>query len=357
MPNVDDRARSSRPVPQFRLALCALLAPASLAAQNYRLDLPWPSPHATVSTVVGMTTFSVDYHRPGVNGRVIWGGLVPFDTVWRAGANENTLLVVTSPFMVGGTTLPAGRYGVFMIPTRTAWTVALSKQSNAWGAFSYDPREDAVRFVVTPKPAEYTERLQYSFDDPTATTVSLTMTWEKLAVSFPISVNTSAVVLDSLKSQLRNLPRFWAPAWQQAAGWALANTTNLDLPNVWADSAILLAPTFASYSVKALVLDRQGKHAEADSLRQAHLASANEAELNAYGYLLVSQKKNTEALAIFLRNTKEHPDSWNTWDSLGEMYATLGDRKKAVANYTKALGMTSDPVQQQRIRGILAGLK
>lgn len=340
------------------LALAVLVsAPSLLHAQNYRLELPWPSPHATVSQVVGLTTLSVDYHRPGVNKRVVWGGLVPWDSVWRAGANENTVLSSTSAFTVGGITLPAGRYGVFMIPTRTTWTIALSKQSNAWGAFSYDASEDAVRFVVTPVAAEFTERLQYNFDDPTNTSVTLTMRWEKLAVSFPLSVNTSVVVLDSLKSQLRNLPRFWAPAWQQAAGWALANTTNLDLPSVWADSAILVEPTFASYSVKARVLDRQGRHAEADSLRQAHLASANEAELNAYGYLLVSQKKNSEALAIFIRNTKEHPDSWNVWDSLGEMYATMGDRKKAVANYEKALAMTTDPVQKTRINGILAGLK
>ncbi len=346
-----------RIVRSILLVSAALVTPHRLQAQNYRLDLPWPSPHATVSQVVGMTTFSIDYHRPGVNGRAVWGGLVPWDSVWRAGANENTLLVATSPFTVGGTTLPAGRYGLFMLPTPTSWTIILSRESNAWGAFSYDQREDAVRLVVTPKAAEFTERLQYNFDDPTNTAVTLTMRWEKLAVSLPLGVNTSVVVLDSLKSQLRDLPRFWAPAWQQAANWALTNTQNLELPNVWADSAILLAPTFASYSVKARVLDRQGKTAQADSLRQASLASANEAELNAYGYLLVSQKKNQEALAIFLRNTKEHPDSWNTWDSLGEMYATLGDKKKAVANYQKALAMTTDPVQQARINGILAGLK
>ena len=96
--------------------------PSFLHAQNYRLELPWPSPHATVSQVVGLTTLSVDYHRPGVNKRVVWGGLVPWDSVWRAGANENTVLASTSAFTVGGTTLPAGRYGVFMIPTRTTWT-------------------------------------------------------------------------------------------------------------------------------------------------------------------------------------------------------------------------------------------
>jgi len=340
------------------VALSLLLtAPSLLHAQNYRLDLPWPSPHAAVSQVVGMTTLSVDYHRPGVNKRVIWGGLVPFDTVWRAGANENTLLESTSPFTVGGTTLPAGRYGVFMIPTRTTWTIALSKQSNDWGAFSYDATEDIVRFAVTPRAAEFTERLQYNFDDPTNTTAILTMRWEKLAVSFPVSVNTNLVTLDSLSSQLRNLPRFWSTAWVEAARWALTNTSNLDQAEIWADTAISLSPDFTSYNLKAAVLDRRGKTAEADSLRRAHLASATEAQLNAYGYQLLNQKRNSEALAIFIRNTKEHPDSWNAWDSLGEMYATLGDKPKAVANYKKALALTNDPAQKQRIEGILAGLK
>jgi len=157
--------------------------------------------------------------------------------------------------------------------------------------------------------------------------------------------------------QLRHYPRFYGQAWVQAATWVLANTQDVKLAEAWADTAIIRAPTFASYNVKGWALDRQGKTAEADSLRQAHLGIATEAEMNAYGYQLVGLKKNQEALAIFIRNTREHPDSWNTWDSLGEMYATLGDKKKAVANYEKALAMTTDPVQKTRINGILAGLK
>jgi len=340
------------------IALLSLLsAPSILHAQNYRLDLPWPSPHAAVSQVVGLTTLSVDYHRPGVNGRVIWGGLVPYDTVWRAGANENTVLASTSSFSVGGTTLPAGRYGVFTIPSRDRWTIILSRQANAWGAFSYTPTEDAVRFTVTPRPAEFTERLQYNFDDPTPNTVTLTLRWEKLAVSFPIGVSTDQVVLDSLASQLRNLPRFWGTAWEQAGAWALNNTTNIDLAETWADTAVALAPTFASYNLKAEILAHRGKTAQADSLRKAHLATANEAQLNAYGYQLLNQKRNAEALAIFTQNTKAHPDSWNAWDSLGEAYAVTGDKAKAIANYQKALALTTDPVQKKRIEGILAGLK
>ena len=340
------------------VALSLLLSiPAVASAQNYRLELPWPSPHATVTQVVGLTSLSVDYHRPGVNRRVIWGGLVPYDTVWRAGANENTILTSTSPFTVGGITLPAGRYGVFMIPGRERWTIMLSRQANAWGAFSYTPTEDAVRFIVTPTPAEFTERLGYTFEDPQQESVTLTLRWEKLAVSFPIAINTDQMVLDSLAAQLRNLPRFWGTAWEQAGAWALNNTTNIDLAETWADTAVALAPTFASYNLKAAILQRRGKTAEADSLRQAHLASANEAQLNVYGYQLLNQKRNSEALAIFIRNTKEHPDSWNVWDSLGEAYAATGDKAKAVTNYRKALAMTTDPVQKQRIEGILAGMK
>ena len=351
--------RTVRAVPALAAALFALAAVSStpLQAQNYRLDLPWDSPRASVSQVVGLTTLSVDYGRPGVNGRVIWGGLVPWDTVWRAGANVNTVFASTSAFTFGGTTLPAGRYGVFMIPGHDQWTVILSHQANAWGAFSYTPTEDAVRITVTPKPADFTERLAYTLDEPTAKSVTLTMRWEKLAVTVPVTIDRDVVVLDSLKSQLRGLPRFWGAAWEQAAGWALNNTSNVDLAEIWADTAVALTPNFATYNLKARILDRRGMTAQADSLRKAHLATATEAELNLYGYQLLNQKRNSEAIAIFTRITKDHPDSWNAWDSLGEAYAVTGDKAKAIANYQKALSLATDPNQKKRIEGILAGLK
>jgi tetratricopeptide (TPR) repeat protein len=342
------------------LALISLVAasPSHLVAQNYTLVLPQASPAATVSQTIGLTTLSVDYHRPGVNKRVIWGGLEPYDSVWRAGANDNTVFASSSAFTIGGKTLPAGRYALFMIPRRTGnWTVILSNQPNAWGAFSYNQAEDAVRFDVAPKAVSLTERLRYDFGDPTANAVTLSMRWDKVEVTFPITVNTNAITIDSLRVQLRHYPRFYGQAWVEAASWVLANTQDVTLAEAWADTAIMRAPTFSSYNVKAWALDRQGKTAEADSLRQAHLGIATEAEMNAYGYQLVGLKKNQEALAIFIRNTKEHPGSWNTWDSLGEMYATLGDTKKAVANYEKALALTNDPTQKTRINGILAGLK
>ncbi|MBK8003806.1 MAG: DUF2911 domain-containing protein [Gemmatimonadetes bacterium] len=140
------------------LALMAAAAP--VAAQMPVITTPRESPSATVSQVVGMTRVTVEYARPSVNGRKIWGGLVPYDAVWRAGANENTVLSISSPFTVGGMKLPAGRYGLHTIPTAGAWTVMVSRQADAWGSFSYNSAEDAVRFSVTPAAAEHEEMLR-----------------------------------------------------------------------------------------------------------------------------------------------------------------------------------------------------
>jgi Flp pilus assembly protein TadD len=357
MPGHADPLRRTRALFVMTTSLFVLAVPGALDAQTYRLVLPLSSPYATVSQVVGLTTLSVDYHRPAVNKRVVWGGLVPWNAVWRAGANENTVFTSTSAFTFGGTTLPAGRYGLFMIPRPDRWTVILSRQANAWGAFSYNPAEDVARMDVTPTMNRFTERVRYDFDQPADSVAILPMEWDSLLVRIPVSVNRTQVVLDSLRTQLRNYARFAGTAWQEAAAWVLANTSDLNLAEAWADTAVIRAPTFASYNIKAAVLERRGKTAEADSLRQAHIGAATEAQVNAYGYQLLNQNRNKEALANFIRNTKDYPDSWNVWDSLGEAYATMGEKSKAITNYQKALGMTNDPAQKQRIEGILAGLK
>ena len=163
------------------VALTVLALPGDLPAQVPNLVLPKASQRATVSQTIGFTEVSVTYDRPLVNKREIWGKLVPYDSVWRAGANENTVIAFSSPVRVGGQDLPAGRYGVHMIPTAKEWTVILSKQADAWGSFSYDPKEDAARFSATPTAAPFQEALGYTFDDPGAGSVVATLRWEKLA--------------------------------------------------------------------------------------------------------------------------------------------------------------------------------
>jgi len=320
------------------------------------LVTPKESPRATVSQTVGLSTISLSYDRPAVKGRKIWGGLVPMDSVWRAGANENTVLAVTSPFRIGTTRLPAGRYGLHMIPTSSTWTLILSRESNAWGSFSYRPSEDAARVTVPTRPADYIDRLQYTMDEMSDTSVTLALHWEKLAVIIPITVATNEVVIDSIQQQIRGLPRFWPQIWAEAGRWALMHNTRLDLAAAWADSAVQIAPTFANLRLQSNIMARQGNTAGAAALRERAMAVATEADVNAVGYQLLGEGKKDEAIALFRKNVRDYPKSWNVYDSLGEALAAQGNKKEALTLYQKALELAPE-AQKGRIRGVVAGLK
>src|SRR5262249_20180752 len=144
------------------------LASASAWAQRSRdLTGPDPSPAASVSQTIGLTEMKVSYHRPAVNDRKIWGTLVPYGEVWRAGANEDTTISFSTPVKFAGKPLKAGTYGLHMIPSSKDFTVIVSNMAGAWGSYGYNQKEDVFRVNVTPRPADMLERLQYTFDDPT----------------------------------------------------------------------------------------------------------------------------------------------------------------------------------------------
>ena len=339
------------------VALVVLAAPAPLPGQVPTLVLPKASQRATVSQTIGLAEISVTYDRPLVNKREIWGKLVPYDSVWRAGANENTVIAFSSPVRLGGTELPAGRYGVHMIPTANEWTVILSRQADAWGSFSYDQKEDALRVTAAPVAAPMQEALGYTIDDPGTGSAVVTMHWEKLALPFTVDVNSKQVVVDSLRQQLRGLGRFFWQPWVQAAAWCAVNDVNLKEAADWAQSSIAINENFTNLRLKATLLEKMGDTANAAQLRQRSLGLATEPDMNAYGYQLIAQGKLDSAIVVFQKNVKDYPKSWNAYDSLGEAYATNGDKKKAVQFYSKARDMTTDPNQKKRIAGILAGLR
>ena len=157
------------------------------------LELPQPSPAASVSQRIGLTDITITYHRPAVNKRPVWGQLVPYGQVWRAGANENTVITFSTPVSVGGQRLPAGSYGLHMIPTEHDWTIILSKEARAWGSFFYDEKDDAVRLNASPRTAEFEERLSYSLDATSDAAAVATLRWAALAVPFEIGVDTPQV--------------------------------------------------------------------------------------------------------------------------------------------------------------------
>jgi tetratricopeptide (TPR) repeat protein len=258
---------------------------------------------------------------------------------------------------VGGTELPAGSYGHHMLPTAKEWTVIFSREAQAWGSFSYDPKEDAARVSVVPVPAEATNRLAYTFDDPTENGVVLSLRWENLRVPVPLEVDTKAVVVASLREQLRGLPRFFPEGWSGAAAWCARNDVNPEEALAWADRSLALRETFPALRVKADLLARRGQAPEAEALRSRALALATEAEVNQLGYAALSQGKVDEALALFRKNVQDHPASWNTYDSLAEGYAAKGDKAQAIALYRKAQAMVQAADQKARIDGELAKLK
>jgi len=339
-----------------RLFLLVLLGATPALAQAPRLNLPDASPHASLSQRVGLTDITIDYHRPAVGKRKIWGALVPYDEPWRAGANENTTFTFSSPVTVGGKQLQAGTYGFHIIPTAKTWTVAFSYVSTAWGSFTYDPKEDAVRFTVTPTPAEHEESLEYRFENPTETSANVVLHWEKLQISFPITVDTKAVTVASLKGQLRGLPRFFWQPWNNAATWCIKAECGTDQALAWVEESIKVQPAFANLTTKARLIEKKDP-AGASKLRADAMKIANETDVNLAGYQLLGDKKYTEALDLFRKNVKDHPESWNVHDSLGEALAATGDKKAAIASYEKALSLTQDPAQKKRINTVLAGLR
>lgn len=350
----------ARFVPILRcLGLAALAVPFAAGgalAQAPPLTLPQPSQAATVAQRIGLTDITVRYHRPGVKKRAVWGDLVPYDQVWRAGANENTVIEFSTPVTVGGQPVAAGAYGLHVIPTTSSWTVILSRDSRAWGSFFYDQGKDALRVTATPQPAAFTEDLVYTFDEPTTTGVTLTLRWEKVALPIAIGVDTPAVVSDSLEEQLRGLPGFFWQSFAQAAAWSVRNDANLDRASAWADRAVAMARNYQTLRAKALVLEKRGDAAAAAPLRAEALTLATEADINAYGYELLGAGKVDEAITVLRKNTVDHPSSWNTYDSLGEALALKGDTAGAIAQYTKALSMVGDATNRKRIEGILAKL-
>ena len=334
----------------------ALLAFAPAASGQVPLVLPQGSPEASVSQTVGLAEFKVTYHRPAVNKRKIWGELVPYGDVWRAGANENTTLFASTPFTFGGKAVPAGTYGLHMLPAEGDWTVILSSESKAWGSFSYDQKEDVVRVSVKPEPAQFVERLAYTFDEPTNDATALALRWEKLRVAVPIAIDTKQVTLASIREQLRGLPRFSWQGWNQAAAWCARNDVSTDEAMAWADRSISMQKTFGNLRTKALLLEKRGDVKTAAALRAEAMPLATEADVNNLGYQLIGEGKTAEALDLFRKNAKDHPQSWNVWDSLGEGLGKAGDVKGARENYQKALAMAPED-QKKRITDILGKLK
>jgi DUF2911 family protein len=273
--------------------LCVLCCGAVASAQ---VTLPRPSQKASVMQRIGVTDVTITYSRPAVKGRQIWGdplpgqtaevkgeatlddqesrpktaAIVPWGHVWRTGANEATLFVVTDDVLINGQKLPAGSYSLHTIPNKDEWTIVFNGAANQWGSFNYDAAKDTLRVKVKPQWMNTSEEyLSYSFDPVTDDSAQVNIRWEKINVPFTVKIpDVHAVTLSKLKSAVDGAkPDDWRTAFQ-AAAYALNNKDAADDAQgmTWLEQSIKVKETFQNLSFKANLLYKAGKKDEAFAL-------------------------------------------------------------------------------------------
>lgn len=278
--------RSSVSLFAVLFVLCSCI---SVLAQ---VDLPRPSQKASVMQRVGVTDITITYSRPGLKGRKIWGDplpeqakvtgeatlddqnarpkdapIVPYNHIWRTGANEATQFAVTDDVLINGQKLAAGSYSLHTIPTKDEWTIVFNGTANQWGSFNYDPAKDTLRVKAKPQMMnDSQEWLTFTFDPVTEDSAQVNIRWEKISVPFTVKVpDVAATTLAHLKTSVANAkPDDWRTP-MQAGNYLINNQNRADDAQgmEWIDQSIKVKETFQNLVAKSVALYKAGKKAEA----------------------------------------------------------------------------------------------
>ncbi|HYG14131.1 MAG TPA: DUF2911 domain-containing protein [Bacteroidia bacterium] len=340
------------------IAFIVLVFFAVCAGAQSGLTLPEESPYATVSQRVGITDITVTYHSPAVKGRKIWGGIVPYNELWRAGANENTTISFTDDVSIGGQKVGAGIYGLHVLPGEKEWVIIFSKNHTSWGSFFYKKEEDAARVTVKPTEHEFTEWLTYSFTNKSSNSATLSLQWEKLQVSVQIDVDSKAIVFENIKQELRSTAGFRWEGYYEAANFCYNNQYQLEQGKSWIETAERLHPDeFVVLRLKSKYQEAFGDSVGAAATLKTALSKASEGDMNTYGYELLAQGKTKEAIEVFKTNVKNFPKSWNARDSLAEALAMSGNKAEAIKEYEQSLKNNPPAEHKTRIEETIKSLK
>lgn len=266
--------RRSLPLPVLALAVVLPLAAAAPAPLHAAVETPRVSPGAAVTQTVGTTDVTIRYHRPAVKGRTIWGELVPYDQVWRLGANEATTIAFEHDVKVAGKPVPAGTYALFAIPGRERWTFVLNRQAEQWGAYAHDPASDLLRFEVTPQAVPPTEWMTFTITPTGADAAEVAVQWEKLRLGFPVQVDVPTIVWRDVDAALAAAKPSDGDLYLQAARWARERDERLDEAMNWIDRSIAAGETWWNLETKAQLLHARGDAAEALRLAERALSLA-----------------------------------------------------------------------------------
>jgi hypothetical protein len=242
---------------KFVLPFSVFLVLFLIEATAQQLVTPRSSPDATVTQMVGVTKVSIDYGSPAVNKRVIWGELVPYNEVWRTGANELTTITFDDPVKINGTELPAGTYGIHSVPRKDEWDIIFSKDARIDGPSTFNNEKEILRVKAKPEEHHFMERMTFLFTDVTDNSAVVNLLWDKIKVSFTLETNTQDLTLTKARQQLS-----WSPLFQ-AAQYCLTNNVNLDEGLKWIEASCLINEVYWNTRVKAQIQNKLGMKKEA----------------------------------------------------------------------------------------------
>lgn len=241
-----------------------------------QVEVPRASPKMSITQTVGMTDITIDYSRPGVKDRSIWGELVPWNKLWRTGANEATTIEFSHDVEVEGHAVPAGRYALFTIPGENEWTVILNSDWDQPGTSRYDESKDIARFRVTPKTGPWQEWMAFHFPDIAADSATIELAWKETRVPFRVEVDTPSIVLDRARSELATMASWVHP--YRAASYAFDEGMVNDEALGWINRSVALQETWWNLSLQARMLAKQGRTDEAQAAAQRALIVARNME-------------------------------------------------------------------------------
>jgi hypothetical protein len=256
------------------------------ASSAQSLKTPPPSTPQFVKQDFGLSSVELSYSRPNMRGRKIFGDLVPYGKVWRTGANQATTLTFGDPVTIGGTTIPAGKYGLLTIPGADEWTIIITHQLDVTSPAAYKPDQDVVRVKVKPLQLPFSlETFTIDFGDVTANSLVINFLWENTTVQLPVTTDVDTKVM----AQIDNIMSKDNHPYYSAAFYYLENGKDLNKALEWFDKAIAQDPTafFAVYQ-KARCLAKLGRKAEAKTTAEKGIELAKKA--NNSDYVTLNEK-------------------------------------------------------------------
>ena len=355
---------------------------ALMTAYSYRVNAQMTLPpsgnnqKSEVTQYLGLVKVTINYSSPDVNGREIWGNLVPYGlnnlnfgkssdqnpSPWRAGANENTTISFSHNVEIEGKQLKAGTYGLHMIPGEQEWTVIFSSNIGAWGSFSYIPSEEVLRVNVKPTPCEFNEWLTYEFVDRQQNNATARLKWEKLSVPFKITIpNGDELYVQKLQEEFTGIKAFFN--WQNgvtAINFCASKKLNLEEALGWAQNYIdRNIKYFPIYQAKANVLAAMDKMSDANAVMKEaiNLPDATVGQITSYGRTLIGQKRAKDAMVVFDTAYKRYPTAVAALTGMARGYSANGEVKKALKFAQDALKQETNPAAKNNIEGIVKKLE